>query len=118
MILAKIVLPFPPSVNSLFGGGSKQKRFPSKQYKAWLKACPEVSPHFFDGVILFYTYFFPDNRARDTENYVKAVSDFLVKSQVIRDDCWQCVNAMQLLPGGIDKNNPRVEIIIKRGDEK
>lgn len=116
MILLRITLPFPPSVNSLFGGGSAQKRFPSKQYKAWLASCPKLDAHQFDGVILFYKYFFPDNRARDTENYVKAVSDYLVKTGVIRDDCWQCIQNMQITPCGIDKTNPRVEITVVRAD--
>lgn len=113
MMLERITLPFPPSVNSLYNGGSKQKRFPSKQYKAWLKSCPPLCGHAHDGVILVYRYFFPDNRARDSENYVKAVSDYLVKSGVIRDDCWQCIKEMRLIPCGVDKYQPRVEIEIR-----
>lgn len=40
-----VILPFPPTVNSLFGGGSKQKRFPSKKYKAWKAACPQLEDY-------------------------------------------------------------------------
>lgn len=114
MILLRITLPFPVSVNSLYNGGSGQKRFPSKKYKAWLASCPPLKAHNFDGVVLFYKFFYPDNRARDAENCVKCVSDYLVKCGVIRDDCWQCVHTMQLSSGGIDKQNPRVEITIGR----
>jgi len=117
MILARITLPFPPSVNSLFGGGSKQQRFHSKKYKEWLKACPYVSPWCFDRITLTYRYFFPDNRTRDAENYVKAASDFLVKARAIEDDCWACVSGgLHVLPCGIDRHNPRVEITIEDYD--
>lgn len=116
MILARITLPFPVSVNQLYGGGSGQKRFPSKKYKSWLASCPILPAYNFDGVDLFYKYFYPDNRERDAENYVKAVSDYLVKRGVIRDDCWQCVRTLQISSGGIDKNNPRVEITVMYSD--
>ena len=108
-----IVLPFPPSVNSLFGGGSKQKRFPSKAYKAWIISCPDLYPHMFDGIELTYSYYFPDKRERDTENYVKAVSDLLVKKNVIANDSWLNIHKMTIIPMGVDKLNPRVEIEIK-----
>lgn len=116
MILASFNLPFPPSVNGLFGGGSGQKRFPSRQYKQWKDACPRLPRTNFDQVSITYTFYFPDNRVRDCENYVKACSDHLVKYGVIRDDCWQCIREMHLIPGGIDKYNARVEIVIARID--
>lgn len=109
----KITLPFPPSVNGLFGGGSKQKRFPSKAYKKWLSECPELPKTNYKLVRLHYKYYFPDNRERDTENYIKAVSDFLVKQNVIENDSWKHIIDNRQTPMGIDKNNPRVEIDIE-----
>jgi len=108
----KITLPFPPSVNSLFGGGSAQKRFPSKQYKAWLKLCPALEERTVEPVRIAYKFYFPDDRERDTQNYVKAVTDYLVKSGVIRNDSWKDILHEELIPMGIDRENPRVEVFI------
>lgn len=108
----RFTLPFPVSINALLGGGSSQKRFPSKKYKAWLFGCPKLPALGLTNVKLQYNYWFADNRARDCENYVKCVSDYLVKQGVIQDDSWQHIKAMVLIPMGIDKVNPRVEIII------
>ncbi len=112
----KIILPFPPSVNSMFGGGSNQKRFPSKKYKEWLLACPRLEPRGLSGVSLLYQYWFPDNRERDAENYIKATSDFLVKQGVLKNDSWKDIVSMLILPMGVDKVNPRVEIFINKGE--
>ena len=106
-----IVLPFPVSVNALYNGGSAQKRFPSKRYKAWLKEVPELEPLELTECKLEYRFYFPDNRNRDSENYTKCVSDYLVKSRVIIDDNWHVVREMKLVPVEIDRKNPRVEVI-------
>ena len=111
--MTTIILPFPVSVNQLYAGGSGQQRFPSKKYKAWLQSCQHLNPYGFDSVSLHYRYYFPENRSRDTENYVKCVSDYLVKESVITDDNWHVVKDMRLTPMGIDKQNPRVEVEIK-----
>jgi crossover junction endodeoxyribonuclease RusA len=109
-------LPFPPSVNGLFGGGSKQRRFPSKQYKAWQQASPDlILPE--DGMIdypvaITYTFYLPDKRKRDLSNYIKAPEDYLVKHCIIEDDNHTIVVKTILEFGGIDRDNPRVEISI------
>lgn len=111
--MLKFTLPFPPSVNALYGGGSKQQRFPSKQYKAWLKNCPPIRSLNLEYVKLTYNYWFPDRRERDSENYIKAVSDYLVKQNVIANDSWKNILEMTIRPMGVDKLNPRVEILIE-----
>jgi Holliday junction resolvase RusA-like endonuclease len=110
-----IILPLPPSVNSLFGGGSGQKRFPSKKYKEWMKLCEHITTDVFNAecVSMRYTFFWPDNRARDLSNRIKAAEDFIVKRGVIKDDCWQVVSRIELISGGIDKQNPRVEVYLE-----
>lgn len=111
-----IALPFPPSVNALFGGGSKQKRFPSAAYKSWLKACPtDVCRTLFDcknPCRVHYTLFWPDARIRDGGNYLKAPLDWLVREKILIDDNWQVVVGETWESGGIDRSNPRVEIQI------
>lgn len=108
-----IALPFPPSVNALFGGGSKQKRFPSAAYKAWIKACPKNIVHRAQTPCrLHYTLFWPDARIRDGGNYLKAPLDWLVREKILIDDNWQVVVGETWESGGIDRSNPRVEIQI------
>lgn len=114
----KFVLPFPPSINGLYGGGSKQRRFPSKQYKEWLKKCPSLAPVMLDKVEIRYFYYFPDQRERDSQNYEKAITDFLVNNGVLVNDSWKNINLMTFIPMGVDKLNPRVEIeITQKGTE-
>jgi|SRR5580704_5963309 Holliday junction resolvase RusA-like endonuclease len=109
----KFTLPFPPSVNAMFGGGSAQRRFKSKSYKEWLLKCPSLKAFKINyPVILDYTFFWPDKRIRDVGNYSKGVTDFLVSQEVILDDNWHIVVCETLRSGGIDKENPRVEVVI------
>ena len=107
-----IILPIPPSVNSLFGGGSRQKRFKSKKYVAWINSCPTIPANQHTNIGLCYAFYMPDNRARDLDNHAKAVSDYLVANKFIKDDSWQCLNKLVLIAAGIDKKNPRVEITL------
>lgn len=108
-----IVLPFPPSTNSLFGGGSKQQRFKSKQYKEWLASCPEIPAKQYKKIALRYTFYMPDKRRRDLSNCLKAPEDYLVSQGFIEDDNFNCVYKVVLVFGGIDREAPRVEIGIE-----
>lgn len=111
----RITLPFPPSVNAMFGGGSAQRRFKSESYKSWLLHCPRLKAvKIKTPIILDYTFFWPDNRIRDCGNYSKGPTDYLVSEGVIEDDNWHIVVCEILKSGGICKENPRVEIIICR----
>lgn len=109
-------LPFPPSVNKAYGGGSGQKRFKSKTYKAWEKSCPKlILPEC--GAIdwpvaVVYRYHLPDRRLRDIGNYEKAVTDQLVKQCILMDDNFKIIKSMHLHFAGVDRGNPRVDIEI------
>lgn len=115
--MIKIILPFPVSNNSLYGGRGGRQRFPSKYLKAWWKACQPLSPINMDRVALFYKIYFPDNRERDTQNYIKCVTDYLVSQGVIVNDSWKNIIYEGLIPCGVDKNNPRCEIIVVKEDK-
>ena len=91
------VLPFPPSVNSLFAG--KERRHLSKAYKAWIKEASHALrqqrplPHYTDKVCVEYVAGWPcrkdgspSNRVRDISNFIKAPEDLLVKFGVLEDD--------------------------------
>lgn len=110
--VAKITLPFPPSVNELFGGGARQQRFPSTKYKAWLRSCPPLTPLNLTNVKLDMKVYFPSNRQSDLDNRLKAINDYLVKKKVIVDDSWQHLKQITITAMGIDKDNPRVEILV------
>lgn len=113
-IAHKITLPFPPSVNGLYGGGSGQKRFPSKRYKAWLAKCPHLDPLLISRPItVYYTFAWPDKRLRDGQNFMKAVLDYLVNCRVIQDDNYNIVISETWKHIGVDKGNPRVEVEIE-----
>lgn len=115
MILYQTTLPFPPSVNGLYGGGSGQKRFPSKKYKAWLAQCPELEKlKISDEVHLILNFAWPDKRSRDLTNYVKAVEDYLVNQEVLMDDNYYIVKMVSLRHSGVQKDCPRVDVTILR----
>lgn len=85
-------LPFPPSVNSLYNGGMRSKRrFISSKYQDWIDVAGQRLAKQRVGKInglTFVTYGFqrPDKRRRDVQNYLKAVTDLLVKRGIIEDD--------------------------------
>ena len=57
-------------------------------------------------------FYFKDKRKRDLNNYEKFVFDFLVSGKFIEDDNYNVIKE-QKMSGYVDRNNPRVEIIIK-----
>lgn len=111
-VVYQCTLPMPPSVNSLYGGGSKQQRFKSKAYKAWLLKAPKLKYQMLSGVAIEYRFYFGSNRKCDCQNYIKAATDYLVAQGVVQDDAWQFIAQETLIPMGVDKLNPRIEIAI------
>jgi Holliday junction resolvase RusA-like endonuclease len=66
-----------------------------------------------DGELFITMAFYnKDRRGRDIDNQASSVLDILVKSGLIPDDNCFVVSRMCLMFGGIDKENPRVEITI------
>jgi Holliday junction resolvase RusA-like endonuclease len=114
LVSMKLNLPFPISVNSAYGGGSGQRRFKSKRLKEWLAKCPKLFPIPELGypVRITYKFYWPDKRQRDGQNYIKVVTDYLVDQGVIKDDSYEYIAAECWEHGGVDKDNPRVEIEI------
>ncbi len=94
---ASIILPFPPSVNSLFRNvtgrdGKPRGRVVTKKYKAWreeaAQALFEQEPiaRFTGPISLTLALGRPDKRKRDISNLVKAVEDLIVTHGIIADD--------------------------------
>lgn len=87
-----IVLPFPPTVNGLYAGGSRG-RFKNRKYRDWEeKAHRAIAKqdiqHFSTPVNVTISYGRPDKRRRDVLNYDKALIDFLTHPtvSVLMDD--------------------------------
>ncbi len=114
MILYSCTLPFSVSVNQLYGGGSNQQRFKSKKYEAWLKSCPKLRELNIDEpVSVEYIFTWPDNRARDLSNWIKCCEDYLVSQKVLADDNYKIVSKVLLRHEGINKEGPKVLIVIR-----
>lgn len=116
----KLIIPeIPPSNNKYIGRGSaKEQAFAYQQEKtrwAWLiksaiKNKPE-SP--FERANIKITYYFPDGRRRDPDNYSgKFILDGLTRAGLIKDDSFNCIKLE--LCGDMDRNNPRTEIEIEQ----
>jgi len=108
------VLPMPPSVNGLFPG--KQRRYPSKQYKDWMRVAMltlREAPKFPDPVRINYTVYFKNKGSGDLSNRLKAVEDILVKRGIIVDDSHLWITDFSMSFGGYDKQNPRIELSIQ-----
>lgn len=57
-------------------------------------------------------FFNKDRRRHDLDNMGATVLDFLVEEKVIEDDNCERLSNLLLQYGGVDKDNPRVEISI------
>lgn len=114
----KIAVPFPPSSNMCYPtigiGGKKTKRVKSKRLKDWLLTCGDFTEcRKFEKCVVSYKMFFPDDRVRDGQSYLKPVLDWIVSQGIIEDDNRRIVKGEQWTDGGIDREKPRIEITIK-----
>lgn len=100
-----LVLPKPPSVNSLFRNVPKKGRVKTGHYSAWLDEAgwelkrqrpPHIPGHYALDI------FVPPGRG-DPDNLVKPVSDLLVKHDVVEDDKFArrvSVEVVETMPAG------------------
>ena len=57
-------------------------------------------------------FYAPDKRKTDLTNKAESIMDLLVDEQIIVDDNWDEVPELKLVYGGLDRDNPRVEVYI------
>jgi len=114
MTALKLCLPFCPSLNMAYPTTKTGRRVKSKRFKDWLKECPDLSGSpSFKKCTVSYLFFFPDDRVRDGQSYMKLPLDYLVDQGILEDDNRRIVKGEQWFDGGIDRKNPRIEITIK-----
>ena len=91
---------------------SKSKVEYAKAIAPLLKDCPKMPL----GCSLTYTLFPPTQRVIDISNVCsivdKYLSDTLTEQGIIPDDNYHFITEINYRFGGIDKENPRVEVII------
>lgn len=112
-----IIYQIPPTNNKYIGNSRNYNEY-RKAKEKWhglvLAAILESKAKLkkpLEKAIVRITYFFPDNRRRDLDNYSgKMLLDPLVKEGVIVDDSFQHIKL--LLEAYVDKSNPRTEIEI------
>lgn len=90
---------------------------PSKSYKEWqeekmweLKSQRPKPATSVERVEI--TLFSPDKRSSDLTNKAESVMDLLVDYGTLKDDNWFEIPQVLLKFGGVDKSNPRAEIVI------
>lgn len=113
-----IVNEIPPS-NNQYMGNSHNFNIYRKEKEKWhwlIAAATKDRPDSpYEKARVYITYFFPDKRRRDPDNYAgKMILDPLVRIGILRDDSFK--NVELVLRGSYDKNNPRTEIEITAGD--
>lgn len=97
--------------------GRKKFLVPSEAHEVWhVNACIELKkqkPLLIENVNQVHLKFYPATKHRsDLSNKAESVMDLLVDMKVLADDNWFEVPRLDLEFCGIDKINPRCEIII------
>jgi Holliday junction resolvase RusA-like endonuclease len=107
----EFTLPFPPSVNKMYGNKKNGGRYLLPAAKNYYDACYfEIYhqlgkiPHFYKKITMMIEFFPRRNGGWDASNHFKAPEDALVKAHVIIDDS---VKYLQPLAPVIHKRVPR-----------
>ena len=120
-----LTLRLPPTDNRLYRTDRTGRKYKTEDYKNWctyasLKTLPEfkrknqrftmIDPSF-ENQLEITAKIYLANKRSDMTNYIKAVKDIL-SDFIYTDDKWVVVNF--ILPAGIDRIKPRIELIIKK----
>lgn len=93
--------------------------FPSKQYVNWHKTasktlleCPITNEPIKNVELAILTFYAPDNRKYDLTNKAESIMDLMVDCNILDDDNYSVVPNLQLVFGGVDRDNPRCDVIL------
>lgn len=109
-------IPSKKNSRNLFRRGGKLFNIPSKDYAAWHKLAllqikiPKERTLVPSMVTL--SFWAPDKRTSDLTNKAESIMDLLVDAKVIEDDNWWVIKEVKLQFMGVDKENPRCEILL------
>lgn len=109
----------PPSMNRFLGkAGGWEYRHAKKDWTdmvLWsIKAQRINLPKPYEKAHVTISYYFPDRRRRDADNYSgKLLMDGLTRGGIILDDDFAHITVQ--LAGYVDAKNPRTEIVVKEG---
>lgn len=116
-MIYKASFPLPPSSNGAYATNFKtKKRFKSKDYEDWLSEIQPLYGAYFDAEMpceVNMNIWFPDKRSRDLGNYEKLLIDYIVEQGILSDDNFKIVQKKTTTFAGLDKKNPRIEVLIK-----
>lgn len=96
--------------------GGKRYSVPSAAYTTWERGHVPILKHRFKSpkfpkFHIEISIYYPNNRARDTDNLETSILDCLKAAEVIKDDRWQCQTCPPLVRQPIiDEHNPRVDL--------
>lgn len=99
--------------------GSKKFWIPSAAYESWERAeraklIATIGKLNLKSFAIEISPFFANNAVRDTDNVLTSIQDCLKAAGVIADDRWQfMLRPPQIHQPQIDRENPRVELLIK-----
>ena len=89
----------------------------SKAYREWEKEQSSQlinHPRYDYPVEMHYEFYRPDKRRTDMDNKITSIQDLLVHNNILLDDDYTNIPYKTSRSMGIDRENPRVEIIIKQ----
>lgn len=94
----------------------------NKKYTDFERECKKYIPVLREPPIAYRVnlkckFYVCDARRRDIANYLEAIQDILVKYGLLADDNYNIVASIDGCSMEIDRENPRVEIEIKKLDE-
>lgn len=87
---------------------------PSQSYQTWHKDASNQLVSYKNKGQEFHSvhcvFYAPDKRPFDLTNKAESIMDLLVDNKIIQDDNCYVLENVVLLFGGVDRENPRVEI--------
>lgn len=119
MAILKVSLPLPCSVNHLYAPGRGNRRYKTAAAHAWHTNASLIlrGAAIQQGFIIMGGWawsavcWFPDNHRRDMDNYAKQLNDAMCDAFGV-DDRWQQLREIHMRAGGIDREDPRMDLEI------
>jgi len=87
-----------------------------KEFSIWLANYYNIADLNINKAKITYTFFFKDHRRRDFDNLLltpKLINDGFVEAKVLTDDNGESLS-IEFMPFEYDKENPRVEMILRK----